>query len=206
MASEVIVTDEAWPYLVAQRGALDWLKRDRAAWEAAYRKSLEADFATIKGYLPAACGHILDVGGGMGGIDARLVAHYRGEPRVTILDGLNDGPMVHRHAETFSNAEASRDFLAANGVYAVDFLAPEATRGEGGRDRFDLVLSFASWGFHYAPRTYLQFVADHCQPGATLIVDLRFDCADWRDQMAEAFKFVGVAAFRRKFTRTVWRA
>ena len=110
------IPEEALPYLVAQRGAIDDMKGDMGLWCTKYAETLQSDFDCIEPYLPKRCDTLLDIGGGMSGISILLNAYYGGNLVVALLDGLDDPPAVTRHAETFSNYEVARNFLRINGV------------------------------------------------------------------------------------------
>lgn len=172
MSADIVITENAFPYLVAQRGALDDMRGDRDLWCRRYQEILNSEMRMIEPYLPETCDSILDVGGGMGGIDILLNRHFNGS-HITILDGLSDPPMMQKHAETFSNMGAAADFLKMNGVTGYDFLDANSAGWKPTR-YYDLVVSFKSWCFHIEPRRYLDVVLQSCIPGKTkLIIDVR---------------------------------
>lgn len=201
----MIVTDAAFPYLVLQQGRLDHLKADRAAWEAAYAEKMAALFEDIRPFLPAACARTLDVGSGMGGINALIARHYGGEVRVALLDGYADAPVMARHAETFSHFAVAAVFLQANGVRHISGLTPDyAQAGQPPLTAFDLITSFGSWCFHYPPAVYLPFVTAHCHPDTMLIVEVRNDRPEWLDALMgpdAPFMPIGAGEAAEKFTR-----
>jgi hypothetical protein len=165
------IPEEAYPYLVAQRGALDDMKDDAGLWCRRYAETLQSDFDCIERFLPERCDAVLDVGGGMGGINILLNAHYGGNLIVALLDGADDPPSVTKHAETFSNYRVARNFLQINGVentMAISTARPFAP------NFFDLVISLKSWCFHYEPAKYLDFVKGCSIAGKTrIILDVR---------------------------------
>lgn len=172
MSADLVITESAFPYLVAQRGALDDMRGDHDLWCRKYLEVLDSEMRLISTYLPSTCDAILDVGGGMGGIDILLSRHYNG-CHVTILDGLSDPPSVEGHAETFSNMGAASEFLSGNGLASFDFLDANQPNPSPGR-LYDLIVSFKSWCFHIQPAVYLQFVKSCVIPGQTqLIIDVR---------------------------------
>lgn len=209
----MIVTDKAFEYLFIQRGALNAMAGNRAAWRDAYDASLKEQFENIQPHLPELCGAILDVGSGLGGIDVLLARHYAGKhawPLLALLDGDEDEPKVTRHGETFNDMTVARDFLKANGVdNPVQGIVPaHAHEGPGCRkfgEPFDLVVSFNSWCFHYPPAEYLQFVVGHSYPATTLILDVRKDKPEWNEQLT-VFGQHRVIHDSRKFERRVYRA
>lgn len=200
------------PFLFVQKGGLDHLRQDPAAWNRAYRALLVAQYESLAPWLPPTCSALLDVGSGLGGIDILLARHYPTPPRVYLLDGLSDGPHVTRHAETFNDMGMAALLLGANDVglsgvinpaYAADeFAAPWARAVP----QFDLVVSFGAWCFHFPPAEYLPFVLAKLAPGGVLAVELRNEKPAWKAELDEALDFVAVVAEAPKFTRRIYRA
>lgn len=167
------ISREAYPYLVLQRGALDDMKGDPGTWCAKYIDVLYSEFRLIEPYLPATCRSILDVGSGLGGIDALLNDHYGGDCQVTLLDGVDDPPDVSRHNVTFNHMQIAEEFLLLNGVTHFDFIDANDAHSHVVR-QYDLVVSFKSWCFHVEPERYLDLVLSACTPKHTqLFVDVR---------------------------------
>lgn len=198
----IAVTDAAFPYLVLQQGALDHLKGDRIVWEDAYRARLAELFAQIAPHLPKTCARILDVGGGMGGIDILLHRHFGAE--ISIVDGLDDPPVMVRHDKTFNSLVVAAQFLEANGVRDFRLRPPIAFRTDplGSGKVADLVVSFASWCFHYPPAEYLEAVKAACHADTILILDVREGRADWLQQLLGVFDPVAATVYP-KFTRWI---
>jgi SAM-dependent methyltransferase len=195
------VDDQQFAFLALQRGALSDLVGNRTRWQEAYEASLSATMASIEQDLPAWCASVLDIGGGMGGINI-LLARLWPDLNVTILDGEDDAPVMRRHRETFNNAAVARRFLEQNGVGHIDFFSPRL----GEPRPFDLIVSFASWCFHYEPAVYLDFVRACCRPGTVLILDIRRDKPHWRPELEKAFALRRVALVAPKFERIVFDA
>lgn len=173
------ITDEARPYLILQKGALDNLKEDQAAWDAAYNKSINNTFKTIEPFLPEKCTSVLDVGSGMGGINALINRHYGGKVLVNLLDGVDDEPLVKTHSQTFNNIQAAYRFLRENGVSEIMHTDPNLLERYHDIYENDLILSFGAWCFHFPPSDYLNFVVKRCKPGTVLILDVRRNKPEW---------------------------
>jgi SAM-dependent methyltransferase len=150
------ISRDAYPYLVVQRGALDDMKGDAGTWIAKYIDVVCSEFRSIEPYLPEECESILDVGSGLGGIDALLNEHYGGNCQVTLLDGVRDPPQVTTHNQTFNDMAVAKDFLAANGVGRFDFIDANDDHRLAPR-RYDLIVSFKSWCFHIEPERHLRW-------------------------------------------------
>lgn len=203
MPASLIVEDRHFEYLRLQKGQLDTKAHDRAAWHTAYEAALAADYAQMRMYLPPTCGAILDVGGGLGGIDALLVRKYGTDCEVCILDGENDPPVMHLHRQTFNDMAVARDFLAKNGVDKFSYYAPSAL---GEPRKFDLILSFGSWCFHYEPKTYLAFARACCKPGTVIILDVRKSKDLWVRQLKSTWKLSAIIHISHKRDRMVFHA
>jgi hypothetical protein len=123
VAAEMIVSDEAFAYLAVQRGRINDLRHDRAAWQGAYEASLAEDMADLEPWLPERCTAILDIGSGLGGIDVHLARHYIA-PELWLLDGDAGLPPVIEAAVPFNDMSAARRFLGAHGIDLTGWITP----------------------------------------------------------------------------------
>lgn len=197
-----VIPGDAYPYLVAQRGALDDMRDEPELWAAKYLEVLQSEMRSIEPYLPPACDAVLDIGGGMGGIDVLLNEHYNG-CHVTILDGIADPPRADKHDVTFSNKEVARNFLSSNGVESFDFIDANAPAPAASRF-YDLIVSFKSWCFHLPPERYLALVLSCVIPKQTvLIIDVRAKNDRYYDVLCEHFGKMACIFSGPKFD-TLW--
>lgn len=198
----MIVKPDHFRYLYIQRGEVsDAYKQGFDAWKLAYERSLAAIDENIAPALPRTCKEILDVGGGMGGIGVLLGRRYP-SAGYRVLDGVSDEPEVRSHHKTFNNAVVAADFLTANGVRDFGFYEPF----DGFDRKFDLVVSFAAWGFHILPGDYLDRVKSALAPGATVILDVRKTRPDWLSELASAFGRPSHVLERgKKHVRVAWQ-
>lgn len=173
MAHKVIVRDDfALPFLHIQRGGIFQLRGDPEKWWTAYNADLAATFESFADYLPPACERVLDIGGGMGGIDALIATHYAQQPEVVIVDGIADEAVVSFHARTFNSAVHGERFLALQGVERVAYIAPAVALGSR-IGPCDLVLSIQAWPFHIPVDEYLNLARRVLKPDGLLLVDVR---------------------------------
>lgn len=183
------VTRSAYPYLVVQRGALDDMKGDPITWIAKYIDVVISEFRAIEPDLPKRCASILDVGSGLGGIDALLNEHYGGDCQITLLDGIADPPEMVSHSSTFNDMGVAAEFLAMNGVQRFDFIDANDPAANVIRP-YDLIVSFKSWCFHIEPERYLPLVLSACIPKHTqLIVDIRGGRNALHDDRAAVWRY-----------------
>lgn len=203
---QLVVNDWHFQYLKLQKGRLEPLANDRERWHEAYERDLWATYQEMRPHLPANCSRILDVGSGLGGIDVLLYRHYEGMTGITLLDGLRDPPVMRKHAETFSNAEVARDFLRMNDIsgHQVWTADPAGDNFLVGGPLYDLVVSFGSWCFHYAPNVYIERVLEASHPGTVFILDVRRDKGEWISQLLKRFREVRSLRVSNKFARGVY--
>jgi len=195
------ISDEAFQYLAIQQGGINDLAGNREEWARAYHAAIVATYQNIAPHLPRNVGRALDIGSGLGGIDVLISRHYRGKTEICPIDGVDDQPVVNSHSMTFNSERVTRDFLKANRVRQVSYYASNALPTPMPAR---LVVSFASWCFHYPPGTYLSFVKRCLVPGGTLIVDVRREKPKWRAILDEAFS-EGVPIHNgKKFVRMVY--
>lgn len=197
----------AFPYLRVQKGRI-W-DLGAGAWPRAYREHLLATYDSVQAHLPPTCVSILDVGSGLGGIDVLFSRHYKihtpylPPPRVHLLDGLDDPPVMHLHRQTFNHMGVAREFLAANGL-DVEHFHGYGTDAETPLQRYDLICSFGAWCFHLGPELYLRFVRAACHPETILVLEVRAQKDMWRAQLEHFFVEIACVHAAPKFNRIVY--
>lgn len=173
IAEDITISDEAFAGLVHQRGALWDLREDRPAWEAAYRRDLARAYHAMAPILPdLEAPSILDIGAGMGGLDLLLWRHYDQAARLTLLDGVGLALEPATHDAPFGDLARSAAFLVENGVAPAALSVSGSACALGGVTA-DLVISTRAWGFHFAPRPYLDWAMKAARPGAVFVLDIR---------------------------------
>jgi SAM-dependent methyltransferase len=190
-------------YLAIQQGGISHLKDDREAFRTAYNLALESTYQSFRPYLPRQCFRLLDIGCGLAGIDVVLSRHYgEGAPELLLVDGENDAPLVPRHNVTFNSRGVTLDFLRANGITApIDYRTPQTL---GMAKPCDLIVSFASFAFHYPPDLYLDWITACCHRETMLIFDVRRERPEWRGQLERFFKPLGSVYDRVKAQRIIY--
>ncbi len=140
-------------------------------------QSIAADYKQLKPHLPADVKVILDIGCGMAGIDVLLKRLYP-DAQLWLLDGDGSDPRdgwERERPEAFSSRAKADELLEANGVKAdrwIDINTREHLVA-------DLVISLASWGYHYPIATYN--VTGYC------IADLRKSVEPKRGKVIEEY-------------------
>ncbi len=142
---------------------------------------MEREYSIIKNYLIKGPRNILDIGCGVAGIDIMLNRHYVAEnqkPNFYLLDKSEVNSKVYygieKHAAYYNSLGIAKELLEANGVEDKRIFMQEVDdKPFFPNDKFDLVISLISWGFHYPISTYLEQVYERLNVGGQLIVDVR---------------------------------
>ncbi len=196
----MIIEPSHFEYLSIQRGEVSDYRHDFDQWKKAYLGSLREIAESIWPVIPKDCENVLDIGGGMGGIDLLLSRRYK-TAQFSILDGLEYKPHVYNHNIPFANAEVAMDFHKKNGNDRVSFCWP----GPSPPRKFDLVLSFAAYFFHIAPVSYWKMLQESVHENTCIIFEVRRERRDWLTQLVKAFGKPTVLAKREKFVRVGFR-
>jgi len=135
---------------------------------------------TIRTYLPSTPNTTLDVGAGLGGIDLTLYHHFDSKPTLYLLDKEGVSPDRHggyhvsaKDFPHYHSFKATRGFLEANGVPKDKIKTIDIETSSFPTEKFDLVISLLSWGFHFSVDTYIEDVYKQLNKGGRLIIDLR---------------------------------
>lgn len=202
-----VINEKERQYLRVQKGMLSEIADDRS-FDEAYNKLIEENFQEIRPYLQQTCRAILDVGSGLGGINARICEHYAEKPDVVLLDGLNDKPVVNRHAETFNDFFVAQQFLNKHGTPRVHWTDPKTCEHYNPEYKaafeYDLVISYGAWCFHTPPEMYLSYVKAYAT--GLLILDVRKDKPEWFKTLIKEFKFERIIKVGKKYDRCLFRA
>jgi len=165
--------------LIVPKSAHKYLLDQRTHYKGAdpgplYSGEMNALYDQIKDSLPNDMKTVLDIGSGLGGIDV-VMAKNHPQSKFWLMD--KNGVVMererkigwHESVNTFGPYNSFIEtwkFLHENGMaedrFEVINHIPDM--------RFDLVMSFLSWGFHYPVSTYIDEVRSRTK---TLIIDIR---------------------------------
>ncbi len=142
---------------------------------------MEREYSIIKDHLIPKVQKILDIGCGVAGIDIMLNKYYvsnNQHPSIYLLDKSEINSKVYygieKEAAYYNSLNIARELLIDNGVESNRIFLQEVDgRPIYPNDKFDLILSLISWGFHYPISTYLDQVYERLNVGGQLIVDVR---------------------------------
>jgi SAM-dependent methyltransferase len=175
-----------------------------------YTKDIHQEYDSIKQFLPERAGKILDIGCGIAGIDLLLYRHYHAcQSELSLLDkDLLSEKIYYGYKSSgafYNSLSIAQTFLTANAVPSSKILIydPDAD-GFPRRERFDLIISLISWGFHYPVETYLEEVHGSLADDGVLILDLRKG-TDGRRSLAARFASVETIVDAEKYERVLVR-
>jgi SAM-dependent methyltransferase len=144
-----------------------------------YTSDMEAELLDIEKFLPSKAKNILDIGCGIGGINIFLSQYYKSPETAhycldkTQLDNIYYG--FKERAAFYNSLEITREFLSLNGINNIILLPANNNNTIETNEKFDLILSLISWGFHYPVEIYLDQAYAHLNGGGHLIIDIRKD-------------------------------
>lgn len=161
----MIIPDECVPYIRWQRSRLSAAKvPDDVEVKRRYVLWTLQDFTDMEPYLPANVSSIVEIGCGMAGIQVYLKRKYP-DAVLSLLDGntvTNQGGAGYGvAADVYNSRECTEKLLEANGVRVDRWIDIGTTE----HLKADLILSMASWGYHYPFNTY--------KVSGFVVVDLR---------------------------------
>jgi SAM-dependent methyltransferase len=206
------VSEQAYQYLVGQNGDLSHIARDRGRFLEALRlKTLKAtnliaahsmtidDVVESRG--PSNLTRMLNIGSGIGVVEVSIL--QKTAAHCTMIDGEDAGPVCVKSRVPHCSRAAVAEFLRDNDV------DPSRYSYHNPHDlpdrKFDVVVSFGSWCFHYPPHWYLDYVVEHLDPGGLVIVDVRARHGDWMDDLAKRLRVIDKHPTDDKHVRTVLR-
>ncbi len=144
-----------------------------------FNKDMESEYSKLKQYLPQNANSILDIGCGVAGIDVFINNHYTNKINIFLIDKTEIDKNVYYNYEKrgsfYNSLKVAKSLLEINGVDSSQINLQEATASNEikFKQKFDIVISLISWGFHYPVLTYLDEVYKKMNKNGILILDLR---------------------------------
>jgi hypothetical protein len=142
------------------------------------------DYNMIKDYLPVRINNSLDIGCGLGLIDVALFNHYNENINLHLLDKTNsieENSNVRGFNEKYifyNSMESAVDTLVSNGVARNSihtYEVSENTIEVINQNKYELILSLLSCGWHYSIETYIELIKNTLTNDGILILDIRHD-------------------------------
>lgn len=162
----MIIPEEAIPYIHLQVGGIDKNRLPDS-----YFEYIQFASRTARALLPKSANHIVDIGGGLSGA-SMLLALATGAT-LHIVDGdESDGIPEHKcQDKPFNSFAVTERFLNANGLPS-DRIRFHHLTVDALPNPVDMIVSFASWGFHFPLDRYLPAI-HHLPIGGAMVIDLR---------------------------------
>jgi hypothetical protein len=172
-----------------------------------YFSDLESDYSEIKKYLPERVRNILDIGSGMAGIDVFLFNHYQNfEPNLYLLDKEGTSEIYYNFkgvAAYYNSFDLAKKLLEINEVPNEKINTIDIDKEKfSSKNKFDLVISLISWGFHYPVSTYIENVCESLSKEGRLIIDVRKYTSGERE-LRSVFNTVEIISNNQKYLRLV---
>ena len=173
-----------------------------------YYDDIKHEFNIINRYLPKKIETILDIGGGLCGIDVFLYNEYKKfRPHLYVIDRNEMSDKIfyfyEESSSSYNDFDCTRKFLMDNGVPEGDFTLIDINTDEFPEHiSVDLVISLISWRFHYPIDTYLDKVRKVLSTKGNLILDLRKDRDDI-NKIKDIFSKTEIVDESRKHLRIV---
>jgi SAM-dependent methyltransferase len=151
----------------------------------ALNEMTEKDFKMIQPYIIPPLGDdyfkertILDIGCGLGTIDV-FISNYYPMYRIFVQDKTQEIDTGKKYNgfnteyHYYNNLELLANFLTLNGLS--DYLVIDGEKLFNINEKFDVIMSLLSCGWHYSLTTYLDFIKTHLSENGKLIIDVRND-------------------------------
>ena len=172
----------------------------------AYRDAMNEEWGKIAPALPAASRTFMDIGCGVAGIHDLSYAAFKGndEFRLCLVDRNQIDENIYYGYEAkgsaYNSLDLSRTYLRSRGLPNAVIQTIDVNQDKLPEDqRFDVIMSLISWGFHYPVDTYLEYVKRVLAPSGVLVLDCRVG-KPGEDLLKENFS-VSVIEETRKYTR-----
>lgn len=166
--------------------------------------SYESDFFDVIANIKISVKKILDIGCGIAGWECFL---DQGKEIYLIDKTEVDEKIYYGYKEKtafYNSMDIAKKNLIANGIKEENIFIQEATpKNEILFDeKFDLVVSFISCGFHYPVETYLDQIYEKLNKGGALIIDIRRHTLGF-NKLDEKFSSFNVIKEEKNYVRVV---
>lgn len=146
-----------------------------------FSADMEREFYILKNFLPEKPENILDVGCGIAGVDIFIDKYYKSQGKlinIFLLDKTELDQKIYygfnQIASFYNSFDIAKEMLKNNGVDLTHVQFEEAVNSKiFSSNKFDLIISLLSWGFHYPVSTYLEEAYQSLNQGGRLIIDIR---------------------------------
>lgn len=183
------------------------IKFRKKAIERGYYDVMEKEFFTFSDKLENKYNNVLDIGCGIAGIDCILSKKINiGEICLLDKSGIADELYYgfEEGAANYNSLVLAKKNLVANGVDKDKVKTVDINKEKFPEQKFDLIISLISWGFHYPVGTYIKEVKACLSNDGMLILDIRKN-TDGYDVLKGYFNNVNIIIDNDKYMRVLVR-
>lgn len=153
----------------------------------------------------------MDIGCGIAGIDVLIDQHNKGSDlEIYLLDKSKVDKKIdygyNKSSSFYNSLSIARSLLIENGIDASRIHTQEVDDSckIHFNEKFDIIISLISWGYHYPVSTYLDQVYEMLKKGGILIMDIQNKYEGF-DEIERKFGNIKSLSFAPKLTRILAR-
>ena len=139
-------------------------------------EEFNSEFKEILKYLPKRIKNVVDIGSGIGIIDIYLNNHFSNDINFTLIDKNHIEKKVSygfdAKGQFYNNFNLTKDFLLNHGINNKKLILVDADEKDDIDNKFDLVISLLSMGYHYPISQYLDFLKKNTHSETVFIFDI----------------------------------
>ena len=137
------------------------------------------EFNELINFLPSKINNVVDIGAGLGIINIFLEKHFTNNINFTLIDKNRIEKKVSYgfcpDGEFYNNFSLTADFLKNHGIDMNKIKLIDADDKNIINNKFDLVISLLSMGYHYPINQYLSFLKKNTHKNTIFIFDVAFE-------------------------------
>ena len=142
-------------------------------------KESKIEFNELINFLPSKINNVVDIGSGLGIINIFLEKHFTNKINFTLIDKNRIEKKVTygfcTEGQFYNNFSLTADFLKNNGINMNQIKLIDSDDKNIINNKFDLVISLLSMGYHYPINQYLSFLKKNTHINTIFIFDVAFE-------------------------------
>ncbi len=158
-------------------------------------KESKIEFNELINFLPSKIYNVVDIGSGLGIINIFLEKHFTNKINFTLIDKNRIEKKVTygfcNEGEFYNNFSLTADFLKNHGINMNQIKLIDSDDINIINNKFDLVISLLSMGYHYPINQYLSFLKKNTHKNTIFIFDVSFENEEI-NKISQLFKIVEI--------------